>query len=198
MFIAFIVIALAGLAITGYAPKERVTWWLEVAPVIIALVLLAWTRKRFPLTPLAYALITIHSIILMIGGHYTYAEVPFGFWMERALHFTRNHYDRIGHFAQGFVPALIAREVLLRKTPLKPGAMLSFLVVCVCLAISAFYEFIEWWTALIAGSGATAFLGTQGDVWDTQWDMFIAMTGAIICVLALSRVHDRALARLKG
>src|SRR6185312_15983909 len=138
-------IALAGLAITGYAPKDRATWWLEVAPVFIALAVLGWTRKRFPLTPLAYALIAVHSLILMIGGHYTYAQVPFGFWMEHTFHFSRNHYDRIGHFAQGFVPALITREILLRRSPLKPGALLSFLVVCVCLAISAFYEFIEWW-----------------------------------------------------
>lgn len=196
MFVLFIVVALAGLCLTGYAPKDRGTWWMEVAPVFIALAVLAWTRKRFPLTPLAYALIAIHSIILMIGGHYTYAEVPLGFWMERALHFTRNHYDRIGHFAQGFVPALVAREILLRRSALTRGAMLSFIVVCICLAISAFYEFIEWWTALIEGSGATAFLGTQGDVWDTQWDMFMAFIGAVTCVLTLSRVHDRALTRL--
>ena len=196
MFVLFIVVALAGLCLTGYAPSDRGTWWMEVAPVFIALAVLAWTRKRFPLTPLAYALIAIHSIILMIGGHYTYAEVPLGFWMERALHFTRNHYDRIGHFAQGFVPALVAREILLRRSALTRGAMLSFIVVCICLAISAFYEFIEWWTALIEGSGATAFLGTQGDVWDTQWDMFMAFIGAVTCVLTMSRVHDRALTRL--
>jgi putative membrane protein len=198
MFALFVVIALAGLAITGYAPKDRATWWLEVAPVLVALVLLAWTHRRFPLTPLAYALIAIHSVILMIGGHYTYAEVPLGFWVEHALHLTRNHYDRIGHFAQGFVPALVAREILLRCSPLNRGAMLSFVVVCICLAISAFYELIEWWTALIAGSGATAFLGTQGDVWDTQWDMFLALVGAVSCVVTLSRAHDRALARLQG
>ena len=198
MFPVFVVIALASIVISGIAPKERGTWVLEVAPVAIALVLLVWTRKRFPLTPLAYALISIHSIILSVGGHYTYAEVPLGFWMERALDFSRNHYDRIGHFVQGFVPALIAREILIRCSPLKRGAWLSFVVMCICLAISAFYEMLEWWTALIAGAGAVAFLGTQGDIWDTQWDMFLALLGALTCVAFLSRAHDRALTRLPG
>ena len=196
MYRLFIVVALVGLAVTGHAPKERVTWWLEVAPVIIALVLLVWSRKRFPLTPLAYGLISLQALILMVGGHYTYAEVPLGFWVENLLHLSRNHYDRLGHFAQGFVPAIVAREILIRRTPLKAGGWLSFIVVAICLAISACYEFIEWWTALIAGAGATAFLGTQGDVWDTQWDMFIALIGATTAVLLLSRVHDRALLRL--
>jgi putative membrane protein len=198
MFPVFVVVALASIVISGIAPKERATWALEVAPVAVALVLLVWTRKRFALTPLAYALISMHSIILSVGGHYTYAEVPIGFWLERALDLSRNHYDRLGHLAQGFVPALITREILIRCSPLKRGAMLSFVVVCICLAISAFYEMIEWWTALIAGDGAVAFLGTQGDVWDTQWDMFLALLGALICVALLSRAHDRALARLPG
>jgi putative membrane protein len=154
------------------------------------------TRRRFPLTPLAYRLIFLHSGILMLGGHYTYAEVPLGFWMRDAFGLARNHYDRIGHFAQGFVPAILAREILLRKTPLKPGGWLFFLVTCVCLAISACYEFIEWWTALASGSGADAFLGTQGDPWDTQWDMFLCLLGALTAQLTLSRLHDRQLARL--
>ena len=196
MYWLFVAVALAGLAVSGFAPKDRDTWWLEVAPVLVALVLLAWTRKRFPLTPLAYGLIAIHSVILMVGGHYTYAEVPLGFWVQKLFDLSRNHYDRLGHFAQGFVPAIVVREILLRRTPLQPGGWLSFIVVAICLAISACYEFIEWWTAVLSGSGATAFLGTQGDVWDTQWDMFFALIGAMTSVVLLSRVHDRALARL--
>jgi putative membrane protein len=196
MFAVFVVVALSGLLITGIAPYERATWWLEVAPVVLALPLLYFTRKRFPLTPLAYGLIAAHALILMIGGHYTYAKVPFGFWLQDAFDLSRNPYDRIGHFAQGFVPAIIAREILLRCTPLRSGGWLSFIVVAICLAISACYEFIEWWTALIAGEGATAFLGTQGDVWDTQWDMFMALIGATTALLLLSRLHDRMLARV--
>ena len=196
MFAAFVVVALTGLIITGIAPLERATWWLEVAPVVLALPILYWTRKSFPLTPLAYGLIAVHAVILMVGGHYTYANVPFGFWLQHALDLSRNPYDRIGHFAQGFVPAILAREILLRRSPLKRGAWLSFIVVAICLAISACYEFVEWWTALIAGEGAAAFLGTQGDVWDTQWDMFMALIGATTAMLLLSRAHDRALARM--
>jgi putative membrane protein len=198
MFAVFVLVALGGLVITGVAPLERSTWWLEVAPVVVALPLLFWTRKRFPLTPLAYGLIAVHAIILMVGGHYTYAKVPLGFWVQQAFDLSRNPYDRLGHLAQGFVPAILAREILLRCTPLRRGGWLSFIVVSICLAISACYEFIEWWTALIAGAGATAFLGTQGDVWDTQWDMFMALLGAVAAVLLLSRAHDRALARLGG
>jgi putative membrane protein len=197
MFAVLVLVAVGGLVITGIAPHERATWSLEVAPVIVALPILFWTRKRFPLTSLAYGLIAAHAVILMVGGHYTYAQVPFGFWLQQVLDFSRNPYDRIGHFAQGFVPAIVAREILLRCTPLKSGGWLSFIVVAICLAISACYEFIEWWTALIAGEGATAFLGTQGDVWDTQWDMFMALIGATTSVLLLSRVHDRMLARLE-
>jgi putative membrane protein len=133
----------------------------------------------------------------MLGGHYTYARVPLGFWMQDLFDFSRNHYDRIGHLAQGFIPALIAREILLRRTPLRRGAWLFFLVTCVCLAVSVCYEFIEWWAALIGGSGATEFLGTQGDVWDTQWDMFMALVGSLLGQLTLSRLHDRQLDRLR-
>jgi putative membrane protein len=198
MFAVLVLVALSGLLITGIAPLERSTWWLEVAPVVVALPILFWTRKRFPLTPLVYGLTAVHAVILMVGGHYTYAKVPLGFWAQHAFDFSRNPYDRLGHFVQGFVPAIVAREILLRCTPLQRGGWLSFIVVAICLAISACYEFIEWWTALIAGEGAAAFLGTQGDVWDTQWDMFMALLGAMAAVLLLSRAHDRALARLSG
>ncbi len=184
------------LAISGIAPHDRFTWVLEVAPVLLAVPLLVGTFARFRLTPLLYRLLFVHGAILMLGGHYTYAEVPLGFWAQEAFGFARNHYDRVGHFAQGFVPAIAAREVLLRRTPLRPGGWLFFLVVCVCLAVSAFYELIEWWAALAAGDSATAFLGTQGDQWDTQWDMFLALVGALTALLALSGAHDRALANL--
>jgi putative membrane protein len=184
------------LVLSGIHPKDRYTWILEVAPAVIAAVVLVATYRRFPLTPLAYRLILVHAVILMVGGHYTYAEVPLGFWMQRAFGFARNHYDRIGHFAQGFVPAIVAREILLRRTPLRRGGWTFFLVTCVCLAISACYEFVEWWTAVLSGSAADAFLGTQGDPWDTQWDMFFALIGAITAQLTLSRVHDRELAGL--
>ena len=169
---------------------------MEVFPIFLAVPVLLATYRRFPLTRLLYTLIFIHACILMLGGHYTYARVPLGFWMQDLFHFSRNHYDRIGHFAQGFIPAMIAREILVRRTPLRPGGWLFFLVCCVCLAVSAVYEFIEWWAALIGGSGATEFLGTQGDVWDTQWDMFMALIGAITAQITLSRLHARQLARL--
>jgi putative membrane protein len=185
------------LILSGIVPKDRYTWILEVAPIFIAVPILVWTYKRFPLTPLAYRLIFLHACILMAGGHYTYAEVPLGYWMKDLFGFSRNHYDRIGHFAQGFVPAILAREILLRKTPLKSGGWLFFLVTCICMAISAFYEFIEWWTALASGEAAMAFLGTQGDVWDTQWDMFMAFIGAITAQVTLSRYHDRQIAALR-
>ena len=188
----------AFLILSGIGPKDRYTWILEVAPIFVAVPILIWTYKRFPLTPLAYRLILLHACILMLGGHYTYAEVPLGYWMKDLFGFSRNHYDRIGHFAQGFVPAILAREILLRKTPLKSGGWLFFLVTCVCMAISAFYEFVEWWTALASGEAAMAFLGTQGDVWDTQWDMFLAFVGAITAQLTLSRYHDRQIAALRA
>ena len=184
------------LVVSAIHPFESGTWVMEVFPIFIAVPILLATGRRFPLTPLVYTLILIHACILMLGGHYTYARVPLGFWMEQAFGFTRNHYDRIGHFAQGFVPAIIAREVLLRRTPLRQRGWLFFIVSSICLAISACYEFIEWWSAVVGGSAATDFLGTQGDVWDTQWDMLFALIGAICAQLALSRVHDRQLARL--
>jgi putative membrane protein len=184
------------LVISGLHPHDRVTWILEVVPIFIGVPILLATRRRFPLTPLLYGLIFLHALILMLGGHYTYAEVPLGFWIQDLLNLGRNHYDRLGHFAQGFVPAILAREVLLRRTPLRQGGWLFFLVTSVCLAFSAFYEFTEWWAAVLGGSAADAFLGTQGDVWDTQWDMFLALTGAILAQLLLARLHDRQLARL--
>jgi putative membrane protein len=189
-------IALIALVVSGIGPYDRTTWVLEIFPILIAVPVLLATAKRFPLTPLVYRLIFVHALILMLGGHYTYARVPLGFWIQDALGFARNHYDRIGHFAQGFVPAIIAREILLRTTPLRRGAWMFFLVTCVCLAISACYEFIEWWAAIAGGSAADAFLGTQGDPWDTQWDMFMAFVGALSSQLLLARVHDRQLDEL--
>ena len=186
-------IAVLGLVWSGVAPHDQPTWALEVFPVVGAIPLLWFTRQRFPLTPMLYLLIAVHASILMLGGHYTYALVPLGDWARELLDLARNPYDRVGHFAQGFVPAMIAREVLLRRTPLQRGGWLFFIVVCICLAISACYEFLEWWTAVIIGGQADAFLGTQGDVWDTQWDMFLAGCGAVIAQILLARWHDRQL-----
>ena len=185
------------LAISAIRPHDYFTWLLEVAPILIGVPVLVATNRRFPLTPLAYRLLLVHALILMVGGHYTYAEVPLGFWVRDALGLARNHYDRLGHFAQGFVPAILAREILLRRSPLRPGKWLFFLVTCVCLAVSACYEFVEWWTAVLTGDSATAFLGTQGDPWDTQWDMFLALVGAVTAQLTLARAHDRQLERLR-
>jgi len=182
------------LVLTGYKPFDLTTWFLEVFPVLVAIPLLALTREGFPLTRLLYWLIFVHALILMVGGHYTYARVPLGFWMQDWFDLARNHYDRIGHIAQGFVPAMIAREILLRRSPLVRGKWLFFLVLCVCMFVSVFYEFIEWWVALIAEGASIEFLGTQGDVWDTHWDMFLALCGAILAQVLLARVHDRQLA----
>jgi putative membrane protein len=185
------------LAVSAIRPHDYFTWLLEVAPILIGVPVLAATYRRFPLTPLAYRLLLVHALILMIGGHYTYAEVPLGFWVRDALGLARNHYDRLGHFAQGFVPAMLAREILIRRSPLRPGKWLFFLVTCVCLAVSACYEFVEWWTAVLTGDSAIAFLGTQGDPWDTQWDMFLALVGAVTAQVTLARAHDRQLQRLR-
>jgi len=178
---------------SGIEPFDTLTWFMEVLPVLIVAPLLIVTRKSFPLTSLLYRLIFIHAVILMIGGHFTYARVPVGFWVQDWFDLGRNHYDRLGHLAQGFIPAIAAREILLRRSPLQPGKWLFVICACVCLAFSAFYEMIEWWAALIAGEGATDFLGTQGDVWDTQWDMFLALTGDVVSLLFLSRKHDKEL-----
>ncbi len=188
---------LAVLVWSGLDPHHRFTWLLEVAPVLIGLPIVIATRRRFPLTPLLYLLLTIHAVILMVGGKYTYAEVPAGFWVRDWLGLARNHYDRLGHFAQGFVPAILAREILWRRSPLRGSRWLGFVVVSICLAFSAFYELIEWWTAAATGEAAEAFLGTQGDPWDTQWDMFLALLGAISALVLLRRVHDRQLASLR-
>jgi len=183
------------LAVSALRPYDPTTWILEVAPIFIAVPILFVTRRRFPLTPLAYRLIFMHALILMLGGHYTYARVPLGFWAQNLFGFARNHYDRLGHFAQGFIPAILIREVLLRRTPLRSGGWLFLLVASVALAISACYEFVEWWTALAGGSAATDFLGTQGDPWDTQWDMFLALLGACTAQLLLASRHDREIAK---
>jgi putative membrane protein len=193
-----VLLALGGVALvaSGIGPADRTTWLLEVFPILIAVPILLATRRRFPLTPLVYRLVFVHALILMLGGHYTYAEVPLGFWIQDWFGFARNHYDRIGHFAQGFVPAMVAREILLRRSPLVRGKWLFLIVTALCLAVSACYEFIEWWAAVLGGSAADAFLGTQGDVWDTQWDMFMALIGAVVAQVALARVHDAQLSRV--
>ncbi len=194
-WVLLVVVAVA-LVASGIGPYERGTWLLEVAPVLLGVPLLLATGRRFPLTPLAYRLIFVHALILILGGHYTYARVPVGFWLQDLLDLSRNHYDRLGHLAQGFIPAILAREVLLRTSPLRPGRWLFTLVTSVCLAFSACYELIEWWAAAIGGEEAESFLGTQGDVWDTQWDMFLALLGALAAQLLLARMHDRQLERL--
>jgi putative membrane protein len=196
--VALLILVVVALVLSGLTPYARGTWWLEIFPILIGVPILVATHRRFPLTNLLYTLLAIHALILIVGGHYTYARVPLGFWARDLFGFARNHYDRVGHFAQGFVPAILAREILLRTSPLRPGRWLFVLVTAVCLAFSACYEFIEWWAALAGGEGAQAFLGTQGDVWDTQWDMFFALIGAITAQLTLSRVHDRALNKLLG
>ena len=196
--VAALVVLLAICAWSYINPADRLTWWLEAAPVLIAVVILAITRSGFPLTGLAYVLIWIHCVILLIGAHYTYAEVPAFNWLRDTLELSRNHYDRVGHFAQGFVPAIIARELLLRRTPLQPGGWLFAIVTLSCLGISAAYELIEWAAAAATGEAADAFLATQGDVWDTQKDMALALVGAITAQLTLGRIHSVQLARLPG
>ncbi|MYN00690.1 DUF2238 domain-containing protein [Pseudoduganella sp. DS3] len=186
----------AVLAWSGMAPYDRVTWWLEVAPVLIAVPLLAATYRSYRLTDLLYALVAVHCVILMVGGAYTYARVPFGFDLQQWLGLSRNPYDRIGHFAQGFIPAMVAREILLRGRHVARGKMLGFIVICIVLAISATYELIEWGAAVALGQGADEFLGTQGDQWDTQSDMFMALLGGAAALLTLSRWHDRQLKAL--
>jgi len=177
-------------------PHDGPTWLLEAAPVLIGVPLLIASQRRFRFSILAYRLMALHAIILLVGAHYTYAEVPFFNWLREYFDLGRNHYDRLGHFAQGFVPAILTRELLLRCSPLRPGRWLFFLTTCTVLAISAFYEMIEWWTALATEDGAVAFLGTQGDPWDTQWDMFLALLGAISAQGLLRGVHDRAMAAI--
>ncbi len=191
---------LASLALiflwSAIRPYDRLTWWLEVLPAIIGVLLLAVTYARFPFSRLAYVMVWLHAIVLLVGGHYTYAEVPLFNWVRETFELSRNNYDHLGHLAQGFFPAIVIREILLRRSPLKPGKWLFFLVTCVGLAISAFYELIEWWVALASGDDAVAFLATQGDPWDTQWDMLLALIGVIVSQLLLARVHDASMKRV--
>lgn len=185
------------LTISGWAPYERSTWWLEVAPIFIAVPVMAFTYRRFPLTRLLYVLIFLHAVILLVGGAYTYARVPFGFWLQDVLGADRNPYDKIGHFAQGFVPSLVARELFIRGGYVRGRKMTTFLCIAVAMAISACYELVEWGAALALGRGANEFLGTQGYVWDTQSDMWYALLGAIAAMLLVSRLHDREIARVE-
>ena len=192
-FALLIAVVVAALVWSAIDPTDRLTWLLEVVWVIAALPLLIATRRRFPLTRLLYWLIAIHCLILIYGGAWTYAQTPLGLWVQDALELSRNHYDRLGHVAQGFIPAILGRELMLRKTDLREGAWLFYLVTSACLAFSAFFEMLEWWAALVWGGEADAFLATQGDVWDTQWDMFLALCGAIAAQLLLGRWHARQL-----
>jgi putative membrane protein len=192
----WLAIFFAVLAWSGWNPHDYLTWWLEVTPALIALIILWLTRKRFPLTPLSYWLILAHAIILMVGGHYTYAEVPAGDWLRDWMGGDRNNYDKLGHLAQGFVPAVVVREILLRNQVVARRGWLSLFVVSICLAFSALYELIEWSVALLSNQAAEAFLGTQGYVWDTQSDMFMALLGAGLAIVILGKWQDRQIASL--
>lgn len=194
----FLIISLALLFVwSAVRPHDYFTWFLEVAPALAGSFIIAFTRRRFPLSSLLYHLLWMHAIVLIVGGHYTYALNPLFDWFRETFGLQRNYYDRLGHFFQGFVPALLTRELLIRRSTLVRGGWMNFLTVCVCLAVSAFYELIEWWVAETTGEAAEAFLGTQGDVWDTQWDMFMALIGAVCAVAFFSRLHDRSLSRLE-
>ena len=195
--IIWLVIFFLALAWSAWNPHDYPTWWLEVMPALLVLIVLFLTRERFPLTPLAYWLILIHSVILMVGGHYTYAEVPVGDWVRDWTGGSRNNYDKLGHLAQGFIPAIVIREILVRNNVIARRGWLAVMVVCICLAISAFYELLEWWVALLSDDAAESFLGTQGYVWDTQSDMFMALLGAVLALLIFSRYHDRQMAYMK-
>jgi putative membrane protein len=196
--VAWMAIFTAVLIWSGIGPHDYPTWLLEVTPAIIAAAVLWYTRERFPLTRLVYILILIHCIILMIGGHYTYALVPLGDWVQQAFDQARNNYDKLGHLAQGFIPAMVAREILIRNRVVNFPGWRDFLVVCVVLAISAFYELVEWWVALLSEEAADSFLGTQGYIWDTQSDMWFALIGAVMALVLLSRLHDRQLREFMG
>jgi len=190
---------LAGVMIWSWiAPADRTTWWLESFPIFLALPVVFATARSFPLTRLAYVLITYHAIILLVGAHYTYEHVPLFNWVRDHFHLARNDYDRLGHLTQGFVPAIIAREILIRRRIVSSAGWVTFLVLCVCMAISACYELLEWATAEILKSGADQFLGTQGDPWDTQWDMFSCLIGATLALLLLSKLHNREIARIES
>ena len=192
--LACLAVAIGATAISRVGARDPSTWLMEVAPTLIALPLLGLTWRRFRFTSLVYLALAVHAVILAAGGHWTYAEVPLGFWARDAFGLSRNHFDRLGHLAQGFVPALVARELVLRTSPLRSGKWLVALVTLSILGVSACYEFVEWWAALLLGQGADAFLGTQGDPWDTQWDMFMALCGALLAQATLGRWHDRLIA----
>lgn len=197
LHLVLLALGLAGLVWSGIAPRERFTWIMEVLPAVAGAALMVALYRRFPLTTLAYCLALVFAVTLMVGGHWTYAQVPLGFWVQDALGLQRNHYDRLGHFLQGFVPAILAREVLLRTSPLRAGKWLFALVTALCLAISAGYELFEWGYALaFGGQQAESFLGSQGDPWDAQWDMFLALCGAMIAQGTLAGLHDRQLRAL--
>ena len=198
LHLALLVIGVAILAWSAWKPHDYFTWILEVFPAIVAGVVLTALYPRFRFTSLVYVLILIHASILIVGGHYTYAEMPLFNWLRDEFHLARNYYDRLGHLAQGFVPAIIVREILIRNAVVNGRRWLFFIVCSIALAISACYEFFEWWVAVASGSGADAFLATQGDVWDTQWDMFMALCGAIVAQLILAGAHDRQLSALVG
>ncbi|WP_325893244.1 DUF2238 domain-containing protein [Grimontia sp. NTOU-MAR1] len=194
--IVWLVIFIAVFVWSAINPKDQFTWFLEVAPALIALIVLAVTKKTYPLTKITYIFILIHCVILMVGGHYTYAEVPLFDYLKEITNSARNNYDKVGHFAQGFIPALVAREVLIRNSVIPSPRWRNFFIVSFCLALSAFYELIEWWVAALSGESADAFLGTQGYMWDTQSDMFLAMIGAITSLVLLSKIHDKQIAKL--
>ena len=194
----WLIIFFATLVWSGIHPRDGLTWLLEVLPALIGFVVLLVTRRNFPLTRLAYGLILLHCVILMVGGHYTYAEVPLFDWIRDWFDLQRNNYDKVGHLVQGFVPAIVAREILIRNGVVTGRGWLSFFIVSICLAISAFYELIEWWVAIMTGDTAAAFLGTQGYVWDTQSDMMYALVGAIVALVLLSKVHDKQINRYAG
>jgi len=192
-----LLLVLGFLLLSGIKPEaDRLTWWMETLPVMIGVAILVPSYKSYPLTPLVYHLLAFHAFILMVGGHYTYAEVPLFNHIQETFSYERNHYDRVAHFIQGFVPAILTREILIRFSPLKQGGWLFLLTTSFCLAFSAFYELIEWWAAIFTEEGAAAFLGTQGDQWDTQWDMFLALCGAITAQLLLSRWHNQQITTL--
>ena len=192
----WLIIFFATLVWSGIEPKDSPTWVLEVLPAVVGFAVLVATRRRFPLTSLAYLLILAHCIVLMVGGHYTYAEVPLFDWIRDGFGLERNNYDKLGHFMQGFVPAIVAREILVRNAIIAGKGWMSFMIVCICLAISAFYELIEWWVAILSDEAAEAFLGTQGYVWDTQSDMMYALVGAIAALVLLSKLHDKQIKRV--
>jgi len=193
-----LMLVIVALICSGIYPHDFFTWFLEVLPVLIGMVILIGTYKKFKFSTFVYCLLAVHAVILIIGGHYTYAQMPVFNWLRDTFDLSRNYYDRLGHFAQGFIPAITAREILLRKSPLKAGKLLDFIVVCICLAISASYELIEFAVAKMTGEAAEAFLGTQGDIWDTQWDMLMALIGVITALIIFRKYHDRIFSRMKN